>query len=95
MSNILKLKRDPAALAITFDPAGVSIEGDSSIHIEREKAIEYLQTYNTNTRAGFVEHSKKALLIHDSVRLTLTLDEAWRICKAIQDQYGDPYSNRK
>ena len=66
---------------------GILIIGAWTVGIDKARAIEYVNNYNTSPDRGFFEHEGSVILSHGGGKITLSMQEATAIMDLARAAY--------
>ncbi|MEZ1439185.1 MULTISPECIES: hypothetical protein [Pseudomonas] len=87
MNQQLKFNRSINQLIVSADNLGVWIVAGWTIGIPKEKAISYVQSYDSSAAEGFFEHEGEVILSHGPGKIYLSKPEANAIVDMIRNTY--------
>lgn len=73
---------------VVVSAAELMISSGWTINIPREKAIQYIQNYNTDVNNGFWEHGGLVILTYGPGKITFKHTQAAEIIQMIKKEYG-------
>ncbi len=83
----LKFERNIESISVQADEVAVSIVCGWTLLIPKNKAIEYVEKYDTDCNAGFFEHDGNTILSHNAGKITFTKKESDAIVSLIKTTY--------
>lgn len=83
----LQFERNIDNVLAQADELGVWIICGWALPIQKAKAIEYVQKYNTDPNAGFFEHQGSVILSHNGGKITFTQQEGDALVALIKAAY--------
>ncbi|MDX6018594.1 hypothetical protein SIL79_20635 [Shewanella indica] len=85
--NELKFDRKIEYLLARTTDLGIWITGAWTVGIDKARAVEYVNNYNSSPDQGFFEHGGEVILSHAGGKITLSMQEAAAIINLVRTAY--------